>query len=116
MKSSEGKPTKRIAILDLYDGKENQGMRCLREIIQQFGTMHGLDLSWDEFDVRIDSGRIVLLVKKRAKGTARIIKDPLTGLPVLTAGRNARVLTSDDVAKILEDFPWPTQATGIRLN
>jgi AbrB family looped-hinge helix DNA binding protein len=59
----------------------------------------------DEFDARIDSGRIVLLVKKRPKGTARIIKDPLTGLPVLTAGRNARVLTSDDVAKILEDFP-----------
>lgn len=42
----------RIAILDLYEGVTNQGMRCIREILNQFGDINNLDLSWDEFDVR----------------------------------------------------------------
>jgi GMP synthase-like glutamine amidotransferase len=42
----------RIAILDLYEGQPNQGMRCLREIINQWSEYHHLDVSWDEFDVR----------------------------------------------------------------
>ena len=42
----------RIAILDLYDGVSNQGMRCIREILNQFGDQHHLDIVWDEFDVR----------------------------------------------------------------
>ena len=42
----------RIAILDLYEGYENQGMRCLREIINQWGEINELDVECDEFDVR----------------------------------------------------------------
>ncbi len=42
----------RIAILDLYDGVANQGMRCIREILNQFAETNHLDVSWDEFDVR----------------------------------------------------------------
>ena len=42
----------RIAILDLYEGAENQGMRCIREIINQWGETNNLDVSFDEFDVR----------------------------------------------------------------
>jgi len=42
----------KIAILDLYDGVPNQGMRCVREIITNFGNYHHLDISWDEFEVR----------------------------------------------------------------
>ena len=42
----------RIAILDLYEGFANQGMRCIREILNQFGETNNLDVSWDEFDVR----------------------------------------------------------------
>lgn len=42
----------RIAILDLYDGVPNQGLRCIREIINQFGTLQQLNIVWDEFDVR----------------------------------------------------------------
>jgi hypothetical protein len=30
----------RIAILDLYEGQPNQGMRCLREIINQWSEYH----------------------------------------------------------------------------
>ncbi|MBA2563107.1 MAG: GMP synthase [Chitinophagaceae bacterium] len=42
-----------IAILDLYEGKENQGMRCLRELLSEFGKINDLDVSLDEFDVRL---------------------------------------------------------------
>ena len=42
----------RIAILDLYDGQANQGMRCIREIINIWGEQHHIEVEWDEFDVR----------------------------------------------------------------
>jgi GMP synthase-like glutamine amidotransferase len=43
----------RIAILDMYEGAENQGMRCIREILNQYADLHNLDLTVDEFEVRI---------------------------------------------------------------
>jgi len=43
----------RIAILDLYEGHVNEGMRCLRSILQQFGERHELKVLTDEFEVRI---------------------------------------------------------------
>ncbi len=43
----------RVAILDLYEGAENQGMRCLRDIVQQFGEINNIDVTLDEFDVRL---------------------------------------------------------------
>lgn len=46
------KGTIKIALLDLYDGVPNQGMRCIREIIQQFNDSHQLNLELDEFEVR----------------------------------------------------------------
>ncbi len=52
MNLTEKKPI-RIAILDLYEGAVNQGMRCIREILNQFGEINNIDLSWDEFDVRL---------------------------------------------------------------
>jgi len=42
----------RVAILDLYDGVANQGMRCIREILNQYSDQNNLDITWDEFDVR----------------------------------------------------------------
>ena len=47
------KPTVRIAILDLYEGHENQGMRGLREIIKHFGEINDLQVVSKEFDVRL---------------------------------------------------------------
>ena len=44
--------TVQIAILDLYEGHENQGMRGIREIISQFGKSHHLNIVSKEFDVR----------------------------------------------------------------
>ncbi|MEP7237068.1 MAG: GMP synthase [Ferruginibacter sp.] len=43
----------RIAILDMNEGYTNQGMRCIREILNQFGENNQLDLTWDEFEVRL---------------------------------------------------------------
>jgi len=43
----------RIAILDLYEGRENQGMRGLREIISHFAESNHLDIISQEFDVRL---------------------------------------------------------------
>lgn len=41
-----------IAILDLYEGHENQGMRGIREILNQFGEINHLNLISKEFNVR----------------------------------------------------------------
>ncbi|MEI7965242.1 MAG: GMP synthase [Chitinophagaceae bacterium] len=47
------KKSVRVAILDLYEGAANQGMRCIREILNQFAESNNIDLSFDEFEVRI---------------------------------------------------------------
>src|SRR4051812_18692986 len=44
----------RVAILDLYEGQANQGMRCIREILNQYGEAYDIELEWDEFEVRIE--------------------------------------------------------------
>jgi homoserine O-succinyltransferase len=43
----------RIAILDLYAGVANQGMRCIREIIKEWGVANDLSIISKEFDVRL---------------------------------------------------------------
>ncbi|HEX5654126.1 MAG TPA: GMP synthase [Chitinophagaceae bacterium] len=43
----------RIAILDLYEGRANQGMRCIREIIAAWAVSSQVELHCDEFDVRL---------------------------------------------------------------
>ncbi|HMU25483.1 MAG TPA: GMP synthase [Ferruginibacter sp.] len=45
--------TLKVAILDLYEGVENQGMRCIREILNQFADSNHLNLEKTEFDVRL---------------------------------------------------------------
>ncbi|HET6255071.1 MAG TPA: GMP synthase [Puia sp.] len=44
----------RIAILDLYEGQANQGMRCIRELLATFAHSHDLHLEIAEFEVRIE--------------------------------------------------------------
>jgi GMP synthase-like glutamine amidotransferase len=40
----------RLAILDLYNGIPNQGMRCIRELVEKFADR----IDYDVFDVRVD--------------------------------------------------------------
>src|SRR6202044_1800736 len=42
----------RVAILDLYEGQANQGMRCIRELLTEYAHHHGLELQYHEFEVR----------------------------------------------------------------
>lgn len=42
----------RVAVLDLYEGVENQGMRCIREILNQFADINNIELQRDEFEIR----------------------------------------------------------------
>lgn len=49
--------------------------------------------------------RIVLTLESKPKYQAEIVTDPITGLPVLTAGPGAPALTSEEVAEMLVDFP-----------
>jgi AbrB family looped-hinge helix DNA binding protein len=59
----------------------------------------------DSMDIAIEQDRIVLTAPKRTHTKARIIKDPITGFPVIDAGPDAPVLTSEMVRELLVDFP-----------
>ena len=59
----------------------------------------------DLLEARIEGQHIVLVPRKVRARKARIIRDPVTGLPVLTAGPRAPKMTSADVREILADFP-----------
>ncbi len=59
----------------------------------------------DTMDIAVENDRIVLTSPKRARFAARIIEDPITGLPVIDAGPDAPVLTSEIVRELLADFP-----------
>ena len=43
----------KVAILDLYEGVPNEGMRCLRNILREFADDNNIDVESDEFDVRL---------------------------------------------------------------
>ena len=59
----------------------------------------------DPLDAEIEAGRIVLTPKKKRLRKAKIVIDPITGLPALDAGPDAPILTSEEVAEILTNFP-----------
>ncbi|MGA3264342.1 MAG: AbrB/MazE/SpoVT family DNA-binding domain-containing protein [Terracidiphilus sp.] len=59
----------------------------------------------DPLDAEIDAGRIVLTPQKKRAFEAKIIEDPITGFPVLYAGSDAPILTSEMVRELLVDFP-----------
>lgn len=43
----------RVAILDLNEGKENQGMRCIRQLVNHWAIENKIDLVLEEFEVRV---------------------------------------------------------------
>ena len=43
----------KVAILDLYEGKANQGMRCIRTILHDWAGSNDLELQVTEYDVRL---------------------------------------------------------------
>ncbi len=59
----------------------------------------------DALDISVEQDRIVLTAPKRKRYKARMIKDPITGFPVIDVGPDAPVLTSEMVRELLVDFP-----------
>ena len=59
----------------------------------------------DPLDANIEDGRIVLTPRKKRPRRVKIMTDPVTGLPVLSAGEDAPVLSSKEVEEILTTFP-----------
>ena len=59
----------------------------------------------DPLDAKVHRGRIVLTPRTVRKVKVRIFSDPLTGLPVLSAGPDIPPLTSEQVEEILSSFP-----------
>lgn len=59
----------------------------------------------DSLGVELQGDRIILVPHSPSRRKARVVKDPVTGLPVLDLGPNAPFLTSEEVAEILADFP-----------
>jgi AbrB family looped-hinge helix DNA binding protein len=59
----------------------------------------------DPLEVTAESGRIVLTPRKSRRRKARILEDPITGLPVLSAGPDSPTLSSKEVDEILSNFP-----------
>jgi AbrB family looped-hinge helix DNA binding protein len=59
----------------------------------------------DPLDAKVEGQRIVLTPQKKRKTKGKIVIDPLTGLPALTLGPGAPVLTHKEVKEMLSDFP-----------
>jgi len=59
----------------------------------------------DPLDANIENGRIVLTPRTRRPRRVKLVKDPITGLPALTAGDDAPALSSKEVEEILGNFP-----------
>jgi AbrB family looped-hinge helix DNA binding protein len=59
----------------------------------------------DPLDADIEGGRIVLTPRKKRPRQGKIVTDPITGLPALSAGSDAPVLSSKEVEEILTNFP-----------
>lgn len=61
----------------------------------------------DRLNADIKDQNIILSLRPERKKTrkARIITDPITGLPVIDVGEDAPILTSEMVREMLADFP-----------
>jgi AbrB family looped-hinge helix DNA binding protein len=59
----------------------------------------------DLLDVKVQAGRIVLTPRKTRFSKVALLVDPITGLPVLSAGVGAPQLSSKQVREILAEFP-----------
>jgi AbrB family looped-hinge helix DNA binding protein len=59
----------------------------------------------DSLDAKVQAGRVMLTPRRRRSRQVRILVDRITGLPVLSAGPDAPLLTSRQVREILSEFP-----------
>jgi AbrB family looped-hinge helix DNA binding protein len=70
------------------------------QILRRLGLRTG-----DRLDTQVEGGRIVLTPRRSRSRKVSIVVDPVTGLPVLSAGSEASRLSSKQVREILSEFP-----------
>jgi len=71
-----------------------------RQIRRKLGLQAG-----DALEARVQAGSVLLTPRRTRKQKVRILVDPITGLPVLSAGKEAPVLISGQVREIFDEFP-----------
>ncbi len=59
----------------------------------------------DPLDANIENGRIVLTPQRKRSHRVKLVTDAITGLPALSAGPEAPILSSKEVEEILANFP-----------
>lgn len=59
----------------------------------------------DSLDAKVEGGRVMLTPQRTRSKKVKILVDPVTGLPVLSAGPDALPLTSRQVRDIFDEFP-----------
>ena len=75
------------------------------QLRRRLGIRAGDPLDVSVENLGVEGERIVLTMRSPRKPAARIVADPLTGLPMLTAGMDAPEFSSKDVNEILANFP-----------
>ena len=59
----------------------------------------------DSLEAKVQSGGVLLTPRRKRSRQAKIVVDRITGLPVLSAGPEAPLLTSRQVGEMLSEFP-----------
>jgi AbrB family looped-hinge helix DNA binding protein len=59
----------------------------------------------DPLDAKIEGERIILTPRRIRSRRVAVVADPITGLPVLSAGSDAPPLSSKQVRELLSEFP-----------
>lgn len=59
----------------------------------------------DSLEIVMEKDRVALVPPKRKKRKGRIVIDPQTGMVAVTFGPGVPKITSEWVAKMMEDFP-----------
>jgi len=59
----------------------------------------------DSLEAKVQAGQVVLTPRRTRSRKAKVLIDQITGLPVLTAGEDAAILTSRQVREIFDESP-----------
>jgi AbrB family looped-hinge helix DNA binding protein len=70
------------------------------KIRQRLGLKPG-----DRLVASIEDGKVVLTPHRFGHSQASIVQHPISGLPILSVHGDVPLLTSDEVAEMLADFP-----------
>ena len=97
-----------VAFVPPHD-REDQAMRTKLStkgrIVSPSSVRRKLSLRPGEFEIEVRGVQVILTPPKKRSAKARIVTDPVTGLPVLTVGPDALQFTSNLVLEILDEFP-----------